>query len=215
MSQKISTKNLHYDQTLPPFLARLRNQHTAAIGDGPDPLLAAHRRAAKPRDPADVDQDAPVIVDEQGHVVAAGTMRVGADGSVTQLVAHHDDDDDEAAAAAGERVGKDGDEGGSEVQGKKSLESGMIGGKRKRKVGKVVGAATVDDEEDGDVEEQGEQRGKEEQGNKTKSKKKDEQGSKAGNKTDAEDTKAKNGTSKGKKKAKKIKLSFGDGDDGD
>lgn len=194
MSQKISNKNLQYDQTLPPFLARLRNQHNAAIGDGPDPLLATHRRAAKPRDQADIDEDAPVILDEEGNVVAAGTMHVGMDGTVTKTAKG-----DEAEVGEGQK----GEGGGGEEKEKEGTDGGMIGGlsKRKRKVGKVIGA------DDGDKEDE----------NKTttpatKSKRNGEDKSK---KIDIIEDKAKNGAAKGKKKAKKIKLSFGDGDDGD
>lgn len=200
MSQKISNKNLHYDSSLPPFLARLKNQHTATIGDGPDPLLAAHRRPTKPRDQADIDEDAPVIVDEEGNVVAAGTMSVGVDGTVTKTAKGE-------AAADKEKEDEEGEKEGEEEK-EKENNGGMIGGKRKRKVGKVIG---VDEEEEETTTTTK---------SATKSKRTDD-GSKVTNsaKTDAEakeKDKAKNGAaSKGKKKAKKIKLSFGDGDDGD
>lgn len=188
MSQKISSKNLHYDQTLPPFLARLRAQHNAAVGDGPDPFLAAHRRPAKPRDQADLDEDAPVIVDEEGNVVAAGTMTVGVDGTVTKNAKAVEQEEEEAE-----------EEKGGKREGDKEKEkegSGMIGGKRKRKVGKIIGA----DEEDED---------------KAKTATSTKQTSGDDKKTDAEDKAKKNGGASkgGKKKAKKIKLSFGD--DGD
>lgn len=201
MSQKISNKNLHYDSSLPPFLARLKNQHTATIGDGPDPLLAAHRRPTKPRDQADIDEDAPVIVDEEGNVVAAGTMSVGVDGTVTKTAKGE-------VAADKEKEDEEGEKEGEEEK-EKENNGGMIGGKRKRKVGKVIGG---DDEEEETTTTTTKSA--------TKSKRTDD-GSKVTNstKTDAEakeKDKAKNGAaSKGKKKAKKIKLSFGDGDDGD
>lgn len=203
MAQKISNKNLHYDQTLPPFLARLRDQHNAAIGDGPDPLLAAHRRAAKPRDQAAIDEDAPVIVDEEGNVVAVGTMTVGVDGTVTrtakgEVEEERDEDEEKEEREKGDKQEK-------EKQG-----GGMIGGKRKRKVGKIVGADDEEEVEGEDVE------------NTTKTptaskRKSDGDVSKvtASKKTDAVDKAKNGGASKGKKKAKRIKLSFGDDDDGD
>ncbi|KUI62324.1 hypothetical protein VP1G_09459 [Cytospora mali] len=83
MSQKITGKNLQYDQTLPPFLARLKGQHIAD-SESPDPILASRRRAAKPRSASEEAEDAPLIVDDDGNVVQGMKKRkagkvVGAD----------------------------------------------------------------------------------------------------------------------------------------
>lgn len=103
---------------------------------------------------------------------------------------------------SGVTVGKDGivtaekDEGDSEVVERdakaKGEKSAAIGGGRKRKVGKVVGGDVEEEEEEGRAEAAATR-------NETPNAKKDDK-----NKA----------LPKGKKKAKKIKLSFGD-DDGD
>lgn len=180
MSQKISGKNLHYDTTLPPFLARLRGEAAAVRGgDGPDPLLARNRRHAAPRSGSAEAEDAPLVVDEEGNVVAG--MRVGADGAVTQK--EKEEEETGAERIAGEEGSKkDGaDKDKEDVKEKEKIAG--IGGGKKRKAGKLVGA------EDGD----------------------DKVGDKAGSKGDRDgDVKA--APPAKKKKAKKIKLSFGDDD---
>ncbi|KAJ9144734.1 hypothetical protein NKR19_g6368 [Coniochaeta hoffmannii] len=141
MSQKISAKNLQYDTTLPPFLARLRGQAQEASGDGPDPLLVRNRRHAKPRSGSAEAEDAPLVVDEGGNVVAG--MRVGADGTVV------------AETKGGEKAGEegeeeDGDKGdGGNKGGVRENDKAVagIGAGKKRKVGKVVGGG--DEEEEG------------------------------------------------------------------
>lgn len=181
MAQKITSKNLSYDDTLPPFLARLRGQHAASSSE-PDPILAAQRRAAKPRSASEEAEDAPLVVGEDGQEVVRG-VTVGKDGVVTE----------EADGGEDER-GKEGGKGeGKEMERKREKIAG-IGGSKKRKVGKVVGGGSEDEEQHGTV-------AKEEKGSKarnidaTPNAKKSDKGKESG---------------KGKKKAKKIKLSFGD-----
>lgn len=171
MSQKISSKNLHYDTTLPPFLARLRGQ--AASSDGPDPLLVRNRRHAKPRSGSAEAEDAPLVVDDEGNVVRG--LRVGADGAVTET----------EGKAAAETDGQKKDEADKEKEQeelKQRERAAGIGGGKKRKVGKLVGA---DDEE---------------QAQGKNDKKKDGDGE------------VRPAAAAKKKKAKKIKLSFGDDD---
>lgn len=133
MSQKISSRNLQYDNTLPPFLARLRGQ--AASSDGPDPLLVRNRRHAKPRSGSAEAEDAPLVVDEEGNAVSG--LRVGADGVVTEAEA--------AGKTLEEADGKaeDGEQRGTGLK-EEGLKEGErvagIGAGKKRKVGKVVGA---------------------------------------------------------------------------
>lgn len=185
MSQKVTSKNLHYDQSLPPFLARLKGQH-ATDADSPDPILASRRRAAKPRSTSEEAEDAPVIVDDDGNAVSG--MKIGVDGVVTGW--RRDD-----GAGDGDVVKNT--VGGEMSYGQaKDVKVAAIGGSKKRKVGKVVGA-DVEAVEDDDSS--------------TKAKQ-----SRA-NKTDApqNDAGRKNKEPvKSKKKAKKIKLSFSD-DEGD
>jgi hypothetical protein len=169
MSNKITGKNLHYDQSLPPFLARLKGQH-AADSDSPDPILASRRRQAKPRSASQDAEDAPLIVDDDGNVLAG--VEVAADGTVTA-------NQEDGPGAGGNEDSTE--TGGSKdgVADRPEDKVAMIGGSKKRKLGKVVGA--------------------------------DAEGGKQDRAATEDKTK---GPAKAKKKAKKIKLSFGD-DDGD
>ncbi|KAK2605747.1 hypothetical protein N8I77_008562 [Diaporthe amygdali] len=194
MSNKITGKNLHYDQTLPPFLARLKGQH-AADADSPDPILASRRRQAKPRSASEDAEDAPLIVDDDGNVVAG--VEVAADGTVNanpEEAGAGGEDGDSKGADGDKDAGVEGKEGASAGRGDKVA---TIGGSKKRKVGKVVGADVDDDE------------GQENQG----LAKEEKASVKGQDKKAAADDKTK-APAKAKKKAKKIKLSFGD-DDGD
>ncbi|KAH8780850.1 hypothetical protein F5883DRAFT_538894 [Diaporthe sp. PMI_573] len=179
MSNKITGKNLQYDQSLPPFLARLKGQH-AADSDSPDPILASRRRQAKPRSASQDAEDAPLIVDDDGNVLAG--VEVAADGTVTA-------NQEDGPGAGGNEDSTE--TGGSKdgVADRPEDKVAMIGGSKKRKLGKVVGA----DAEGGKQE-------------------KDSLGLQKQDRAATED-KTK-GPAKAKKKAKKIKLSFGD-DDGD
>ncbi|OIW34189.1 hypothetical protein CONLIGDRAFT_213707 [Coniochaeta ligniaria NRRL 30616] len=178
MSQKISGKNLHYDTTLPPFLARLRGQ-AAAANDGPDPQLVRNRRHAKPRSGSAEAEDAPLVVDDEGNVVQG--MRVGADGAVTaEMDTDKPADGGEGGEQAGDKLAADKDR--EDLKERERVAG--IGAGKKRKVGKVVGA---DDGEAGQTEGRAGAR-------------------KAG------DGEGKAAPPAKKKKAKKIKLSFGDDD---
>ncbi|KAK7733016.1 hypothetical protein SLS53_008345 [Cytospora paraplurivora] len=193
MSQKITGKNLHYDQTLPPFLARLKGQH-AGDADSPDPILASRRRAAKPRSASEEAEDEPLIVDDDGNVVQG--MKVGVDGTVKE-----EEGEGKEKTTAATTAGEDGAEeaGEEKAQAADKEKVAGIGGSKKRKAGKVVGADSEDAEGDDSVAQY-------------KAATQDK-GDLARPKKDAED-KSKAPPVKGKKKAKKIKLSFGD-DDGD
>jgi hypothetical protein len=183
---KITAKNLQYNSSLPPFLARLRGE---AAGDpnGPDPILAAHRRPTKKRSGSAEAEDAPLVVDERGNVV---DVSVSADGTVkeqepsegTVVVAeatNHSPDGDKPT---------DGDAAAAAAAGGEKL-ADATSQRKKRKVGRVVGADAEEDDLDG---RNGKKRGPETD----KSKERDDS--------------AAAGKPKGKKKAKKIKLSFGD-----
>lgn len=181
MSNKITGKNLHYDQSLPPFLARLKGQH-AADADSPDPILASRRRQAKPRSASQDAEDAPLIVDDDGNVLAG--VEVAVDGTVTttnQEAGQGADGNEDSTETGGSK------DGGARLEDKVA----MIGGSKKRKLGKVVGADAEDDKQEKEKDGLGLQKqGRAAKEDKTK------------------------GPAKAKKKAKKIKLSFGD-DDGD
>lgn len=188
MSNKITGKNLHYDQSLPPFLARLKGQH-AVDADSPDPILASRRRQAKPRSASQDAEHAPLIVDDDGNVLAG--VEVAADGTVTA-----NEEAGPGAGGDGDSRKADGDKDGG-LEGK----GATIGGSKKRKLGRVVGADAEDDE----------------QGNHASAKQ--EKASPGAHPRPTANSKAATedktkGPAKPKKKAKKIKLSFGD-DDGD
>jgi hypothetical protein len=136
MSQKISAKNLHYDQKLPPFLARLRGE-AAGNNDGPDPLLVRNRRHAKPRSAPEEAEDGPLILDEEGNAVSG--VRVGVDGTVTETEKKDADDKEEdknAGKAAEEK---------EEEQLKHKEKTAGIGATKKRKAVKVIGGDEVDE----------------------------------------------------------------------
>ena len=184
MSKKISAKDLHYDTTLPPFLARLRGQAASGgAGDGPDPLLVRNRRHAKPRSGSAEAEDAPLVVDGDGNVVQG--LSVGADGAVTEGDTSRGVGEQTVGAEEAGKAGDAVDEaGGEEVKEREKIAA--IGGEKKRKVGKVVGA------------DEGEAR--------------DTRGE-AGKGRDADgEGKPAAAAKKKKKAAKKIKLSFGDDD---
>ncbi|KAI6382639.1 hypothetical protein MCOR25_000639 [Pyricularia grisea] len=205
MSQKITGKNLSYSQNLPPFLARLQGQGRGPA-DGPDPILAGRRRAARPRDDG---EDAPVVLDEQGNVV--DDVRVGVDGSAVRTASGGNGEDDDGDGDDGEGGDKTAGEGGGSKR-----EVGIGARKRKVAAGRVIGGGDEDD--DGDDEVAGKKTGK---GGKRKAVVTDHgadgettQATATSKATSAASTgTGKSSSSKGQKKAKKIKLSFGD--DGD
>ncbi len=133
MSQKVTSKNLTYDNSLPPFLARLRGQQTAH--GGPDPILAAHRRPNQKRSASEEAEDAPVVVDEDGNVISledgflAGEAKRGTGGE-------NDEQGDAPRDAEDRRL----------AQGKEKEKVAGIGGSRKRKVGRVIGEEHPDPE---------------------------------------------------------------------
>lgn len=180
MPPKITAKNLQYNQILPPFLAKLRGEEANARSHGgPDPILAAQRRIGKPRSASAEAEDAPLVVDEHGNVVDLAALEDGADeggdGTGTNPAAGEEENKSEGPSKEG-----------PDKEGKKE-ESGISGLKKKRKLGKVVGAER-DDEHD------------EEGGSKKAT---------ATEKSSSSSTKPKSGNDK-KKKTKKIKLSFYD-----
>lgn len=192
MSQKITSKNLSYDTTLPPFLARLHGQHQQHLSsDSPDPILAARRRpGARVRSASEEAEDAPLVVDERGNVVQldvdeeSGDVVKGEEGSNTKGEAGGGDD------------GEKGKESTARAAGSKdaAVKVAGIGAGKKRKVGRVIGVG-----EDGDDESR-------EADSKRVATKTTE--------SDAKPTTSAKQPPKKKAKKKKIQLSFGD-DDGE
>lgn len=139
MSQKISGKNLHYDQTLPPFLARLRGQ-AGSNNDGPDPLLVRNRRHARPRTGSEEAEDGPLILDEAGNAVSG--LRVGVDGAVTET-----EKKENAGAGGGDKEAREEKQVKGDEQEQQKEKTAGIGGGKKRKVGKVIGGDEAEEEE--------------------------------------------------------------------
>ncbi|KAI1743489.1 hypothetical protein F4680DRAFT_346286 [Xylaria scruposa] len=136
MSQKITSKNLSYDNSLPPFLARLRGQQTAH--SGPDPILAAQRRPGQKRSASEEAEDAPVVVDEDGNVVYLKDGVLDEEGSSAPKGENNK-----------EEPGLDNkEEEGDLAQSKEKERVAGIGASRKRKVGRVIGEEQSDDEQE-------------------------------------------------------------------
>lgn len=195
MSQKFTAKNLQYNTTLPPFLARLRGEAPFDT-NSPDPILAARRRPTKKRSGSAEAEDLPTVVDERGNTVRNVTL--GADGSATVV-------EDEAAEEEGGKAnettstapGEDGSDKATtpttttEKDGKTN-----IGASKKRKVGKVIGQDHADDDDDGQPPKKG-------------------KNTVSTTASDINSTAEADKPPRAKKaKAKKIKLSFGDEEEG-
>ncbi|KAK4098930.1 hypothetical protein N658DRAFT_430971 [Parathielavia hyrcaniae] len=186
MSQKITSKNLQYTAALPPFLARLRGQHASETDpNAPDPILAAQRRPGKPRSRSAEAENAPLVVDEHGNAV---DVAVGADGSVKEK--------DPASASKTQTQPEAPGDSTDVAQGERL--AGVGEQRKKRKIGKVIGAGS--DEEDLKDSVKG-QKERAQNNNSTSA----QDGQKKDNLAVAAKTKA-------KKKGKKIKLSFGEDD---
>ncbi|KAK7967313.1 uncharacterized protein PG986_001590 [Apiospora aurea] len=206
MSDKITAKNLSYDQTLPPFLARLRG-HQAPDG-GPDPILAARRRTARVRTASEEAEDAPLVLDEAGNVVdmKAGELPDvdGDDGNATE-----GNKPAPEAKKATTTESADGEQEGENTA--KETAAATIGASKKRKVGRVIGAD--DDEKDEREVSRAVKAAKAIAGGGGNSdKRKEEEEEEEGKTAAAAATPTTNPkpSGGGKKKAKKIKLSFGD-----
>ncbi|KAK0125298.1 hypothetical protein ONS95_000673 [Cadophora gregata] len=129
---KITSKNLHYDDSLPPFLARLRANNNA--GDGRHEYSVA--RPKKARTAEDEAEDEPVYFDEvSGETLSKSEWEEREAG----LEKDEEAKDGERAEGAEESAAK-GD------AGKESKEKvAAIGASKKRKAGKVVGGEDEDE----------------------------------------------------------------------
>ncbi|KYK56595.1 hypothetical protein DCS_03596 [Drechmeria coniospora] len=122
MSQKVTSKNLSYSSSLPPFLAALRAQTSGNLG--PDPLAAGRQRSAKKRSSSEEAEDAPQVVDEHGNALS---IEVDKDGAVKEPPVQDDEEikcSDDSATKSGE---------------KREAEAKVAIGGRKRKVGRLIG----------------------------------------------------------------------------
>lgn len=137
---KFNANNLSYSQDLPPFLAALHGQYSDRHGGGPDPILASQRRSAKKRSASEEAEDAPLVLDVHGDVVAG--VAFGKDGTATMVEGEEEEDEKEK-------------DGGKKV---KSIEGAMqgvdgvagIGAGKKKRVGRVIGGGGSNDNNDDD-----------------------------------------------------------------
>ncbi len=133
---KFNANNLSYSKNLPPFLAALHGQYSDQRGDGPDPILAAQRRAVKVRSASEEVEDAPLVLDDHGDVVAG--VAISKDGSATLTALETGAEVLEDAAPQQEERRNEPVDGVADI--------GL--GKKKKRAGKVVGGT-------GDVSDKG------------------------------------------------------------
>lgn len=195
MPDKITAKNLSYDQTLPPFLARLRG-HQAPDG-GPDPILAARRRTARVRTASEDAEDAPLVLDEAGNVVDMKPGELPDDGE------GEGDTGDKGKETKSGDDDKGKEEGEEDTAAKEAAAAATIGASKKRKVGRVIGGD--DDEKDEREVSQAVKAAKAITGSRANTNNGDKKKTK-----ETTTTTMPKPSGGGKKKAKKIKLSFGD-----
>ncbi|KAK2027904.1 hypothetical protein LX32DRAFT_694466 [Colletotrichum zoysiae] len=155
MSDKITSKNLSYDTTIPPFLRALHAQAAGNAAD-PDPILSKRRRAGKKRSDSEEAEDAPLVVDDEGNVV---DVRVNKDGGVDENALKKDGEGDETATSKEER--------------REAEKLAGIGASKKRKAGKVVGGDAAEDTgDDRHISQDAKKGGKDNEGVKKKAAKK-------------------------------------------
>ncbi|RDW94644.1 hypothetical protein BP5796_00407 [Coleophoma crateriformis] len=177
---KITPKNLSYDTSLPPFLQRM--QAASSSRDGRHEFSVARPKRARNED--EEREDEPVYFDEEsGETLTKGEWEAREEGTEPK--------DGEGGEGGGEK----GDEDAEQVKNdavKEKEKLAAIGSSKKRKVGKIVGA---EEEAEAGAGFTAEQKKVIEKGQIEKGK---------GKKGNKEEQKPKG------KKAKKIKLSFGD-----
>ena len=136
---KITPKNLSYDTTLPPFLARLQSQN--ASNDGRQDYHAA--RPKKPRDEDADREDEPVYFDE-----ASGETLTKAEWEEREKFEGGEKATGVVSEVDGEGKQESRESKDSKEKDKEREKLAAIGAGRKRKAGKVVGG---DDESDKEV----------------------------------------------------------------
>ena len=178
---KINAKNLSYNTTLPPFLARLQ-----ASNNNDDRHEYTVARPKKVRTEEDLAEDEPVYYDERTGETLTMKEFEGRENDTAEK-----DKDGKGEGARGDGSVKKDDIEDKEVTKTKEEKTASIGLSKKRKVGKVIGGS----EDEGDVYAKAQKHI-----NSNKKSDDPEKKAEAGPKKPAA----------GKKKGKKIKLSFGD-----
>ncbi|ERS97398.1 uncharacterized protein SPSK_03647 [Sporothrix schenckii 1099-18] len=198
---KFNANSLSYSQNLPAFLAKLQGQYNDdRNGQRADPILATQRRAAKKRSASEEAEDAPLILDDNGNVMAGVT--VDTDGTATM-----DNKDKYDEAGTTKRYEKT----------STSLDGvAGIGAGKKKRLGRVIGGESDNDSDNSNSTDR-RKRKRRFRDNDVKS-----DDGKARAKVSEDGGAIKKATSQGsekdnvkkKKKARKIQLSFEDEDEG-
>jgi hypothetical protein len=128
---KITPKNLSYDDTLPPFLQRLRANNNAL--DGRNEFQSA--RPKKARNPGDEAEDEPVYFDEESGETLTKKEWEAKENSEVAGDAGED-------GVSGTGMGDDGEKKAGEKE-----KVAAIGVSKKRKAGKVVGGEEYDEKD--------------------------------------------------------------------
>lgn len=128
VSPKITSKSLSYDASLPPFLQRLRAENTGGSTAAPRPKRAPNPDADEEDEPVYVDEEGAALDDSELH--SLGVTKKGAEKG------------DESAGDAKPEVA-------GELQ-RKEEKIAEIGGARKRKAGRVVGAPEEEEDKGSD-----------------------------------------------------------------
>ncbi|RFU26496.1 hypothetical protein B7463_g9831, partial [Scytalidium lignicola] len=183
---KITSKNLHYDTTLPPFLARLQANQGAS--DGRHEFTVA--RPKKPRNAEEDAEDEPVVFDE---VSGESLTRKEWEERAQEETKSKDKDEDEKDGGGGQELSRE--EGNERVK-EKIAEIGVA---KKRKAGKVIGGDDEDESDEAKVISK-----------KTDGKKIERASASADRSATKSEGKKLEKGGKASKKGKKIKLSFGD-----
>lgn len=144
---RITSRNLSYNPSLPPFLQRLHNSNTSSSLDGRHEFTVARPKRA--RNPDADEEDAPAYVDESTGEAISREEYAALVSSEGKLGGAGEGDISKGGIESGERAAEAGTETTSFKQNEKEKEkSAAIGGRpRKRKVVKVIGSMESDDED--------------------------------------------------------------------
>ncbi|KAI7153563.1 hypothetical protein KC343_g11073 [Hortaea werneckii] len=187
---KIKSKDLSYDSSLPPFLQRLRDQNSGRDTDRHEREIA---RPKGKKDPQAEEEDGPTVVDDSGETLTKEQVasmnqdieeKERSESNVGGSVKGKLDNAGDVVATSGALPDDEPTRKGDTVTEGKAV--------KKRKVGKVVGGDEHEDEEEAKGDE--------------KTRKPSDPAASAGEKESA--------GKKIKKKAKQIKLAFNDDEEG-
>jgi hypothetical protein len=191
---KIKPKDLQYDSSLPPFLQRLKAGRSE--GDGRHERAIARPKRA--RNPEEEEEDEPTYVDESGVNLGEGELwSLGVKKGAPSKLASDGEGEGPGEGKEGDAQKEEKD--GDEEQAREREKLASIGAARKKRTGKVIGGEGDEKEREDSAAIKSLKDAINAQDNK--------QNGIGGAKTGADGGAKSKAT---KKKAKKIKLSFGD-----